>query len=102
MNNKKKGERILIALDDLLAGIDKSEVSIVGKQKVLRDAMTDALKGTAASKWDKDFKQRYAPFEPPRKVNSEEIERYAKSMMGCDDPDLKHLFKGWNLEDVLL
>jgi hypothetical protein len=102
MNNKNKGEKILSALDDLLADIDKTEVSIVGKQKVLRDAMTNALKGTAASKWDKDFKERYAPWEPPRQVNSEEIERYAERMMGSNDPDLKHLFKGWNLEDELL
>jgi hypothetical protein len=101
MVNKKKGDRILNALGDLVADINKPEVSIVGKKKALRDAVTDALKGTAASKWDEDFKKKYIPWEPPRQVNIEAIENYAERMIISDDPELRYLFKDWDLEDAL-
>lgn len=39
MVNKKKGDRILNALGDLVADLNKPEVSIVGKKKALRDAV---------------------------------------------------------------
>jgi hypothetical protein len=101
MVNKKKGDRILNALGDLMADINKPEVSIVGKKKALRDAVTDALNGTVASKWGEDFKEKYIPWEPPRQVNVEAIEHYAEEMIISHDPELKHLFKAWDLEDTL-
>lgn len=63
--------------------------------------MTDALKVTAASQWDEDFKKKYVPWEPPQQVNIEAIENYAERMLISDDLELRHLFKVWDLEDAL-